>query len=402
MNMNNNTLRPINLPTRLPKVGTTIFTVMSALANDYQAINLGQGFPDFSCDSRLLDAVNEAMRSNHNQYPPMAGIAVLREGISKKISALYNHTYDPLTEITVTAGGTQGIFTAIACAVRPGDEVIVLEPVYDSYIPAIDTVGGTAIPVQLTLQRDGAGDITGYAIPWDEIKQAISSRTRMIMINSPHNPTGMVWQANDLEKLADLIRGTDILVCSDEVYEHMVYDGQQHQSVARHPELANRSFLISSFGKTYHVTGWKVGYVAAPEYLMQEFRKVHQFNVFTVNTPMQYGLANYLQDATPYLQLARFYQQKRDFLRSGLQTTRFKLLPTPGTYFQCVNYTHLDIPESSLNESDFCQWLTKEIGVAAIPVSAFYDKNVESGVIRFCFAKQETTLQQALERLSKL
>jgi methionine aminotransferase len=402
MNMNNNTLRPINLPTRLPKVGTTIFTVMSALANDYQAINLGQGFPDFSCDSRLLDAVNEAMRSNHNQYPPMAGIAVLREGISKKISALYNHTYDPLTEITVTAGGTQGIFTAIACAVRPGDEVIVLEPVYDSYIPAIDTVGGTAIPVQLTLQRDGAGDITGYAIPWDEIKQAISSRTRMIMINSPHNPTGMVWQANDLEKLADLIRGTDILVCSDEVYEHMVYDGQQHQSVARHPELANRSFLISSFGKTYHVTGWKVGYVAAPEYLMQEFRKVHQFNVFTVNTPMQYGLANYLQDATPYLQLAQFYQQKRDFLRSGLQTTRFKLLPTPGTYFQCVNYTHLDIPESSLNESDFCQWLTKEIGVAAIPVSAFYDKNVESGVIRFCFAKQETTLQQALERLSKL
>ena len=359
MNMNNNTLRQINLPTRLPKVGTTIFTVMSALANDYQAINLGQGFPDFSCDSRLLDAVNEAMRSNHNQYPPMAGIAVLREGISKKISALYNHTYDPLTEITVTAGGTQGIFTAIACAVRPGDEVIVLEPVYDSYIPAIDTVGGTAIPVQLTLQRDSAGDITGYAIPWDQIKQVISSRTRMIMINSPHNPTGMVWQANDLEKLADLIRGTDILVCSDEVYEHMVYDGQQHQSIARHPELANRSFLISSFGKTYHVTGWKVGYVAAPEYLMQEFRKVHQFNVFTVNTPMQYGLASYLQNATPYLQLAQFYQQKRDFLRSGLQTTRFKLLPTPGTYFQCVDYTHLGIPESSLNESDFCQWLTK-------------------------------------------
>ena len=398
----NNTLRQINLPTRLPKVGTTIFTVMSALANEHQAINLGQGFPDFSCDSRLLDAVNEAMRSNHNQYPPMAGIPILRDGISKKISTLYNHVYDPLTEITVTAGGTQGIFTVIACAVRPGDEVIVIEPVYDSYIPAIDTVGGTAIPVQLILERNMGGDITGYAIPWDAIEKAINPRTRMIMINSPHNPTGMIWQAKDLDRLADLIRNTGILICSDEVYEHMVYDGQQHQSVARHPELANRSFLISSFGKTYHVTGWKVGYVAAPEYLMQEFRKVHQFNVFTVNTPMQYGLASYLQDANPYLQLANFYQQKRDFLRSGLQTTRFKLLPAPGTYFQCVDYSQLNIPESKLNEADFCQWLTKEIGVAAIPVSAFYNQTIESGVIRFCFAKQEKTLQQALERLSKL
>jgi len=402
MNPNNNTLRQINLPTRLPKVGTTIFTVMSALANEYQAINLGQGFPDFSCDSRLLDAVNDAMRANHNQYPPMAGIAPLREGISKKITELYHHTYNPATEITITAGGTQGIFTVIACAIGPGDEVIVIEPVYDSYIPAIDTVGGTAVPVQLTLERNTAGDITGYTIPWDAIEQAISPRTKMIMINSPHNPTGMVWQAADLNKLADLIRDTDILVCSDEVYEHMVYDGHQHQSVARHPELANRSFLISSFGKTYHVTGWKVGYVAAPERLMHEFRKVHQFNVFTVNTPMQYGLASYLQDARPYLQLANFYQQKRDYLRTGLQETRFKLLPAPGTYFQCVDYTHLGIPEASLNESDFCQWLTKEVGVAAIPVSAFYDKTVESGVIRFCFAKQETTLQQALERLSKL
>lgn len=402
MNPNNNTLRQINLPTRLPKVGTTIFTVMSALANEYQAINLGQGFPDFSCDSRLLDAVNDAMRANHNQYPPMSGIAPLREGISKKITKLYHHTYNPATEITVTAGGTQGIFTVIACAIGPGDEVIVIEPVYDSYIPAIDTVGGTAVPVQLILERNAAGDITGYAIPWDAIEQAISPRTKMIMINSPHNPTGMVWQTADLNKLADLIRDTDILVCSDEVYEHMVYDGHQHQSVARHPELANRSFLISSFGKTYHVTGWKVGYVAAPEHLMNEFRKVHQFNVFTVNTPMQHGLASYLQDAHPYLQLANFYQQKRDYLRAGLQTTRFKLLPAPGTYFQCVDYTHLGIPEANLNESEFCQWLTKEIGVAAIPVSAFYDKTVESGVIRFCFSKQETTLQQALERLSKL
>ena len=402
MNPNNNTLRQINLPTRLPKVGTTIFTVMSALANEHQAINLGQGFPDFSCDSRLLDAVNDAMRANHNQYPPMAGIAPLREGISKKIAHLYKHIYDPLTEITVTAGGTQGIFTVIACAVRPGDEVIVIEPVYDSYIPAIETVGGTAIPVQLVVERNGEGKITGYTIPWDALQKAITSHTRMIMINSPHNPTGMVWEKSDLDKLAELVRNTDILICSDEVYEHMVYDGQQHQSVARHPELASRAFLISSFGKTYHVTGWKVGYVAAPKHLMNEFRKLHQFNVFTVNTPMQYGLAKYLEDPVPYTQLSNFYQQKRDFLRKGLEATRFKLLPAPGTYFQCVDYKHLNIPETQLNEADFCQWLTKEIGVAAIPVSAFYDKTVESGVIRFCFAKQQTTLQQALERLSKL
>jgi len=332
----------------------------------------------------------------------MAGISALRAGISKKIRQLYHHTYNPLTEITVTAGGTQGLFTVIACAIGPGDEVVVIEPVYDSYIPAIDTVGGTAVPVQLKLERNTDGDITGYAIPWDAIEDAINPRTKMIMINSPHNPTGMVWQAADLNRLADLIRDTDILICSDEVYEHMVYDGHHHQSVASHPELANRAFLVSSFGKTYHVTGWKVGYVAAPEYLMQEFRKVHQFNVFTVNTPMQYGLASYLEDASPYLQLANFYQQKRDFLRSGLKSTRFKLLPAPGTYFQCVDYTHLDIPESTLSEANFCQWLTKEIGVAAIPVSAFYNQPVESGVIRFCFAKQETTLQQALERLSKL
>ena len=402
MNLNNTALRQIPLPTRLPKVGTTIFTVMSALANEHQAINLGQGFPDFDCDPALPEAVYQAMRDGHNQYPPMAGIAPLREAVSQKIKSLYGHHYDPATEITITAGGTQGIFTVIACAINPGDEVIVIEPVYDSYIPSIDTVGGTAVPVQLIVKRNDAGDITSYEIPWDAMAKAITPRTKMIMINSPHNPTGMVWQSADIDRLADLVRDTDILICSDEVYEHMVFDGKDHQSVARHPELAERSFVISSFGKTYHVTGWKVGYVAAPAHLSAEFRKVHQFNVFTINTPVQYGLADYLKNPDPYLNLAGFYQVKRNYMRQGLEQTKFKLLPAPGTYFQCVDYTQLGIPQAKLNSSDFCQWLTKEVGVAAIPVSAFYSDPVESGVIRFCFAKKESTLVEALKRLQSI
>jgi methionine aminotransferase len=402
MNLNNTALRQISLPTRLPKVGTTIFTVMSALANEHQAINLGQGFPDFDCDPALPEAVYQAMRDGHNQYPPMAGIAPLREAVSQKIKSLYGHHYDPATEITITAGGTQGIFTVIACAINPGDEVIVIEPVYDSYIPSIDTVGGTAVPVQLIVKRNDAGDITSYEIPWDAMAKAITPRTKMIMINSPHNPTGMVWQSADIDRLADLVRDTDILICSDEVYEHMVFDGKDHQSVARHPELAERSFVISSFGKTYHVTGWKVGYVAAPAHLSAEFRKVHQFNVFTINTPVQYGLADYLKNPDPYLNLAGFYQAKRNYMRQGLEQTKFKLLPAPGTYFQCVDYTQLGIPQAKLNSSDFCQWLTKEVGVAAIPVSAFYSDPVESGVIRFCFAKKESTLAEALKRLQSI
>jgi methionine transaminase len=402
MNLNNTALRQIPLPSRLPKVGTTIFTVMSALANEHKAINLGQGFPDFDCDPALPEAVYKAMRDGHNQYPPMTGIAPLREAVSQKISALYGHYYDPATEITITAGGTQGIFTVIACAINPGDEVIVIEPVYDSYIPSIDTVGGTAVPVQLIVQRNDAGEITGYEIPWDAMAKAITPRTKMIMINSPHNPTGMVWQSTDIDRLADLVRDTDILICSDEVYEHMVFDGKDHQSVARHPELAERSFVISSFGKTYHVTGWKIGYVAAPAHLSAEFRKVHQFNVFTINTPVQYGLAEYLKNPDPYLNLAGFYQTKRNYMRQGLEQTKFKLLPAPGTYFQCVDYTQLDIPQVKLSSSDFCQWLTKEVGVAAIPVSAFYSDPVESGVIRFCFAKKESTLAEALKRLQSI
>lgn len=389
--MSESTLAPLNPPlSRLPKVGTTIFTVMSALAAEKNAVNLGQGFPDFDCDPRIVDAVADAMRAGHNQYPPMAGVPVLRQAIAAKIAALYGHQYDWNTEITVTAGATQALLTAILCAVHPGDEVIVLEPCYDSYLPAIELAGATAVPVRLEAPL--------FRIPFDKLAAAITPKTRMIMINTPHNPTGTIWREDDMRQLADLLAGTDILVLSDEVYEHMVYDGQRHESVSRHPELARRSFVVSSFGKTYHVTGWKVGYVTAPAALMNEFRKVHQFNVFTVNTPVQYGLAQYMTDPAPYLNLPAFYQAKRDFFRAGLANTRFRLLPSDGTYFQCVDYSAI----SDMSEADFSMWLTREIGVAAIPVSAFYSEPRESGVVRFCFAKKEETLQLALDRLARL
>jgi methionine aminotransferase len=391
-----------DFPSRLPKVGTTVFTIMSALAAKHQAINLGQGFPDFPCDRELISKVHAAMLADHNQYPPMMGIAELRQGVSQKISALYGRDYDTDTEITITAGGTQGIMTAILCCVSLGDEVVIIEPAYDSYRPSIDLAGGKTVAVSLTANRDDQGIVSSYSIPWDDLATAINTKTRLVIINTPHNPTGMVWQSSDLERLANLVRNTNALILSDEVYEHMVFDGHQHISIASHPELAARSFLISSFGKTYHVTGWKVGYVAAPAAMMAEFRKVHQFNVFTVNTPMQYGLAEYLKNAEHYLGLPSFYQAKRDYFRKGLQQTRFKLLPAPASYFQCVNYTELGISQTSLSEADFCSWLTTEIGVAAIPVSAFYAKPIESGVIRFCFAKEEKTLSSALERLQTL
>lgn len=391
-----------SFPSRLPNVGTTIFTVMSALATKHQAINLGQGFPDFPCDRNLIAQVNEAMLADHNQYPPMIGVANLRNGIAQKIEHLYGHQYNPESEITITAGGTQGILTTILSCVSPGDEVVIIEPAYDSYRPSIELAGGKTIAVSLEANRDAHGQVASYSIPWDALAKAINSRTRLLIINTPHNPTGMVWQKADLDRLAQLLKNTSTLILSDEVYEHMVYDDAKHHSVASHRDLAARSFLISSFGKTYHVTGWKVGYVAAPASLTAEFRKVHQFNVFTVNTPMQYGLASYLSDASYYLNLPSFYQAKRDFFRDGLSKTKFKLLPTLGTYFQCVDYTALGIPETKLNEADFCQWLTTEIGVAAIPVSAFYEQPTESGVIRFCFAKQEQTLSNALQRLQSL
>ncbi len=381
-----------NIVTKLPKVGTTIFTVMSALASEKGAVNLGQGFPDFHCDPALVQAVTQAMQDGLNQYPPMAGVLPLREAIADKVAALYGHRYDPASEITVTAGATQGILTSVLCAVHAGDEVIVIEPVYDCYVPAIELAGGIPVFVQMTV------DARGYSIPWDKVKAAVTAKTRMIMVNTPHNPTGSVMRAADVAALADIVRDTDILILSDEVYEHMVYDGQPHESLARHPELVERTFINSSFGKTYHVTGWKVGFVAAPAALSAEFRKVHQFNVFTVNTPVQYGLATYMKDPSPYLDLPAFYQRKRDLFRDGLASTRFELLPSQGTYFQCVKYGAI----SDLPEAEFCKWLTTEIGVAAIPVSAFYNTPTESGIVRFCFAKKDETLRLALERLGKL
>ena len=380
------------LQSKLPKVGTTIFTVMSTLASEKSAVNLGQGFPDFDCDPVLVDAVGDAMKNGFNQYPPMAGVPALRQAIAAKIEKLYGYSYDPATDITVTAGATQGLLTAIMCTVHAGDEVIVIEPAYDSYVPAIELAGGKPVLVQMTLSADG------YAIPWDQIAAAVNPRTRMIMINSPHNPTGSVLTVADIEALKDIVRGTGILILSDEVYEHMVFDGVRHESICRHPELAARAFVVSSFGKTYHVTGWKIGYVAAPPALSAEFRKVHQYNVFTVNTPVQHGIAQYMQNPAPYLELPAFYQHKRDLFRDGLKQTRFKLLPADGTYFLCVDYSAI----SSLSEADFAIWLTSEIGVAAIPVSAFYQSPRESGIVRFCFAKQDQTLQQALQRLAKI
>ncbi|HEY2023294.1 pyridoxal phosphate-dependent aminotransferase [Paraburkholderia sp.] len=390
MNAPHDTPASPTFPSRLPSVGTTIFTVMSALAAEKGAVNLGQGFPDFACDPRIVDAVANAMRDGHNQYPPMAGAMPLRQAISEKIANLYGRRYDATNEITVTAGATQALLTAILCSVHPGDEVIVVEPTYDSYLPSIELAGGK--PVFVTLEAPD------YAIPFDRLAAAVTPRTRLIMINTPHNPTGTVWREQDMRKLEEIVRGTNVLILSDEVYEHMVYDGAPHQSVARYPELAQRSFVVSSFGKTYHVTGWKVGYVAAPAALTAEFRKVHQFNVFTVNTPMQIGLADYMKDPAPYLNLSAFYQKKRDFFRDGLANSRFRLLPCTGTYFQCVEYSAI----SDLPEAEFAQWLTGEIGVAAIPVSAFYHEPHESGVVRFCFAKQESTLATALERLARL
>jgi methionine aminotransferase len=377
-------------PSRLPKVGTTIFTVMSALAAERGAVNLGQGFPDFEGDPALVDAVCQAMREGLNQYPPMAGVPPLRDAVAAKMAALYGKRYDAGSEITITAGATQAILTAILAIVGPGDEVIVLEPNYDSYVPNIELAGGTVVRVALQAET--------FRPDFPAIAAAVTSRTRAIIINSPHNPSATIWRAADLDRLAEILRPTDALLISDEVYEHMVYDGERHASASDHPELAARAFVISSFGKTFHVTGWKIGTVAAPAPLTAEFRKVHQFNVFTVNTPMQHGLARYLADPAPYLDLPAFYQRKRDLFRAGLAGTKFRLLPSEGSYFQVVDYSAV----SDLPEADFCRWLTTEIGVAAIPLSAFYDDGRNQGLARFCYAKKDETLNTALARLARL
>jgi methionine aminotransferase len=381
---------PVALQTRLPKVGTNIFTVMSALATEHQAVNLGQGFPDFDCDPALVEDVAGAMRGGLNQYPPMPGALPLREAVARKIETLYGRRYDPGTEITITAGATQAILTAVLCCVHPGDEVIVLEPCYDSYIPNIEMAGGTVVRVPLTPRT--------FRPDFGLISAAISPRTRAIIVNSPHNPSATVWTHEEMLQLEALLAPTNILLIADEVYEHMVFDGQAHVSAAALPGLAERAFVVSSFGKTYHVTGWKVGYVAAPRALTAEFRKVHQFNVFTVNTPVQHALATYMQDPAPYLGLPAFYQRKRDLFLDGLRQTRLRPLHTAGTYFQCVDYSAV----SDLPEADFCQWLTKEVGVAAIPLSAFYEGGFEQGIARLCFAKKDETLQLALQRLQAL
>ena len=383
-----------SVASRLPNVGTTIFTVMSALAAETGAVNLGQGFPDFDCDPALVDAVTAAMKAGHNQYPPMPGIPALRQAMADKMQALYGLTCDPATQITVTAGATQAILTAILAIVHPGDEVIVLEPCYDSYVPNIELAGGVVVRVPLT---PGS-----FRPDFAAIAAAITPRTRALIINSPHNPSGQVWSQADMQALQDLLAPTDIVLISDEVYEHMVFDGEQHQSAARFQGLAARAFIVSSFGKTYHVTGWKIGTVVAPASLMAEFRKVHQFNVFTVNTPMQHALASYMANPAPYIELPAFYQRKRDLFREGLAATRFRLLPGQGTYFQCVGIEGLAVPERDLPEGEFCQWLTREIGVAAIPLSAFYGSGFDQKVIRFCFAKRDDTLQNALQRLASL
>lgn len=377
-------------PSRLPQVGTTIFTVMSALAARTGAVNLGQGFPDFDCDPELPRRVTEAMAQGLNQYPPMPGVPALRQAVAAKTERLYGHAYHPDTEITVTAGATQAILTALLCCVSPGDEVIVLEPCYDSYAPGIVLAGGVVVRVPLT---PGS-----FRPDFPAIAAALGPRTRALVVNSPHNPTGTVWSAAEMQQLADLLATTDVLLIADEVYEHMVFDGAAHVSASAIPALAERAFVVSSFGKTFHVTGWKIGTVAAPAELMAEFRKVHQFNVFTVNTPMQHALAHYLADPAPYLGLPAFYQAKRDLFRAGLSDTRLRLLPCEGTYFQTVDYSAV----SDLPEPAFCEWLTTEVGVAAIPISAFYASGVDQRLARLCFAKQDQTLQLALERLARL
>lgn len=386
------TMSPLH--SRLPGVGTTIFSLMSALAAETGAVNLGQGFPDFDCDLRLVDAVSAAMRAGLNQYAPMTGVPALRQAIAAKLQSLHGRSYDAEREITVTAGATQAILTALLALVHPGDEVIVLDPCYDSYVPGIALAGGTAVRVPLT---PGS-----FRPDFDCIAAALSPRTRALIVNTPHNPSGTVWRDADMLRLQELLAPTGVWLISDEVYEHMVFDGVAHASAARFPGLAERALIVSSFGKTYHVTGWKVGYVAAPAALSAEFRKVHQFNVFSVNTPVQHGLAQHLADPQPYLELPAFYQRKRELFRAGLGATRLRLLPCEGSYFQCVDYRDLALPERDLPEAAFCEWLTREIGVAAIPLSAFYGDGLEQGVVRLCFAKRDETLQAALERLARL
>lgn len=381
---------PENIISKLPQAGTTIFTIMSALANEHKAINLSQGFPNFETSEELISLVNHYMKKGMNQYAPMQGILPLREVISEKMEDLYRIKYSPETEITITSGGTQAIYTAIAAVIREGDEVIVMEPAYDSYVPAIELNGGVPVFVQLK-----APD---YQIDWDAVKKVVNSRTKMIMINTPQNPTGSVMTANDMKLLEKITSGTGIIILSDEVYEHIIFDGQKHESVCRYPKLAERSFVIFSFGKTYHTTGWKMGYCLAPANLSTEFRKVHQFMVFCANTPIQYALTDYMKQKEKYNKLPTFYQEKRDYFIQLIKGSRFKFKPASGSYFQLLDYSAI----TKEKDTEFAKRLTKEYGVASIPISVFYHESVDNKLLRFCFAKTNETLEQAAERLLKI
>lgn len=379
-----------NVNSKLPQVGTTVFTVMSRMAQEYGATNLSQGFPDFSCHHKLVDLVHHYMKKGFNQYAPMHGIPILRERIAQKVKELYGANADPEESINVTSGATEAIYAAITATVREGDEVIVLEPAYDCYVPAIQLNGGVPIFVQL--------DEQDYSINWDALTNRINHNTRMIIINSPHNPTGAILTEEDMEQLVRLTHNTDILILSDEVYEHIIFNEAKHQSVLRYPELYNRSFAVFSFGKTYHNTGWKMGYCIAPEYLMREFRKVHQYLVFSSPTPFQYAFADFLEDKSAYLELSSFYQQKRDHFDQLMAESPFEMKPTSGTYFQLASYANI----SDQRDTAFAEWLTKEVGVAAIPLSPFYSRKTDNKVLRFCFAKSEAVLEEAVAKLRQV
>lgn len=380
----------INLSSKLPNVGTTIFTIMSKLAHENKAINLSQGFPNFPVDSKLIKSIHSYMEKGFNQYAPMPGVIELRKAISQKFERLYKSTYCPQDEITVTAGATQAIYTIISAFIKEDDEVILFSPAYDCYEPAIEINGG--IPIHINLKAPD------YGIPWEDVKKRVSHRTKMIIINSPHNPTGSVMEKSDLDQLEKITLGTDIIVLSDEVYEHIIFDGKKHQSVALNANLASRSMIVASFGKTFHATGWKMGYTVGPATLMEEFRKIHQFNVFSCNTPIQYALADYINDENNYLGLPAFYQEKRDFFLSKIEGSRFTYTPSSGTYFQLLNYNNISMDR----DIDIAKKWTIDKKIASIPISVFYHNKLDEKMLRFCFAKDFETLEKAAKILKEL
>ncbi len=378
------------IQSKLPAAGTTIFTVMSKLAAEHQALNLAQGFPGFNCNERLIELAYKYMKQGMNQYAPMAGVVALRERLSEKTLELYNHYYNPESEITITAGATEAVYTAITSIINPGDEVILFEPAFDIYKPAILLSGGRPVTIKLSLPD--------YQINWEEVKKKINSKTKLIIINSPHNPTGAVISAEDIEELKTIVRDTAILILSDEVYEHIIFDDKKHESLINHKDLINKTLVAGSLGKTFHVTGWRIGYCPAPPSLTAEFRKVHQSAIFAANTPMQYAIAEFLEDKSQYLDLPSFFQNKRDLFLKFLKGSKWEVVPSHGTYFQLLSYKNI----SREKDTDLAVRLTKELGVASIPVSVFYDDQQDDKILRFCFAKDDDILEQAAEKLWKI